>query len=219
MSAAELQVGGSLTATSDYVFRGISQNRGDPALQGDVHLQSSRGWTVGLWASQVSLLRDSHSAELDAYASWRWPLAQQFGLEAGAVYYAYPDDPRPAPYDYLELMARLTWQDLLTLGVAVAPEVNLFRFGYGLVRDQLTMTTELTAQGAIGRGWSVNAGIGYYDAPDLDMSYAYGSAGLALDWKQLRAELSYIEVQDASDRPYLSGLAGGPWVATLSWRF
>ena len=40
-------VGGHLTATTDYVLRGMSQTRGAPALQADLNFAHTSGWFAG----------------------------------------------------------------------------------------------------------------------------------------------------------------------------
>ncbi|MBP7158350.1 MAG: TorF family putative porin, partial [Thermomonas sp.] len=46
-------VAGSVVATSDYVWRGVSQTQGNPALRLDVSVTHASGFYAGAWASNV----------------------------------------------------------------------------------------------------------------------------------------------------------------------
>ena len=52
MSAQALELGGSVSLGSNYIFRGISQNAGDAAVSGEVHAVHN-GFFAQVWASQV----------------------------------------------------------------------------------------------------------------------------------------------------------------------
>src|SRR5882672_11497447 len=90
--------GGLIGVTSDYVLRGVSQSDGDPAAQGEVHLGFARGWSTGLWASQIRLLPGHTTAEIDLYLQWHATLSDSFDMSATATHYSYPGDPRPIGY-------------------------------------------------------------------------------------------------------------------------
>lgn len=52
MSAQALELGGSVSLGSNYIFRGASQNAGNPAASGEVRL-THNGFLASVWASQV----------------------------------------------------------------------------------------------------------------------------------------------------------------------
>jgi uncharacterized protein (TIGR02001 family) len=219
-SSAQLRLGGSVALTSDYVYRGISQTRNEAALQADLHASVGDSWLVGLWASQVRLLPSSRTTELNYYAQWRRPVGSQFSAAVGAVYYAFPADPRSVPYDYGELTAELTWRDRVTLTVDWVPKVTLFSFGYGRAFDRETRSVELTANQRLPLRLELQGGVGYFEAVGLPNSaYLYGSMGVSRAFGRWRVDLSYYAAQDATRRIYIPGRAGGPWAATLSRYF
>lgn len=43
----------NVALTSDYIFRGISQTQGDPAIQGGLDVAHESGLYIGTWASNV----------------------------------------------------------------------------------------------------------------------------------------------------------------------
>jgi len=80
---------------SEYIFRGISQTAGKPALQGGADYGHESGFYAGTWASNVSWLQDFNaytrsSLEWDFYGGYKWSFANDFGLDVGTIYYYYP---------------------------------------------------------------------------------------------------------------------------------
>ena len=84
------QVTGNVALVSDYLFRGISQTWGDPALQGGVDVTDGR-WHVGAWASNVS--RNSYpggGAELDLFGDVGLFRQGDWSARFGLYGYLYP---------------------------------------------------------------------------------------------------------------------------------
>ena len=98
--AAHAGAGGSVALTSDYVFRGISQNNQEPALQAGLEYAADSGFYAGTWGSNVSWLSDltafgipvSNSLELDVYGGYRGKFSDKVAYDVGALYYWYPGD-------------------------------------------------------------------------------------------------------------------------------
>ena len=53
VAAADTIWSGSIGITSDYIQQGLSQTRGEPALQGGLRAQIDEHWTVGAWGSSI----------------------------------------------------------------------------------------------------------------------------------------------------------------------
>lgn len=86
---------GSLTLTSDYVFRGYTQTNKKPALQGGIEFEAESGFYAGAWGSSISWLSDadpdvSSQLELDGYIGYRNQLSDTISFDVGALYYGYP---------------------------------------------------------------------------------------------------------------------------------
>src|SRR5690606_312735 len=75
--------GGSLAALSDYASRGLSQTRGDPAVQVGAYRQLGAGWSLGAGASSVDL-GDWIDAkyELTASLTHTWTLGERWSAYA-----------------------------------------------------------------------------------------------------------------------------------------
>jgi uncharacterized protein (TIGR02001 family) len=219
-SAVDAAPGGLLGVTSDYVLRGVSQSDGEPAVQGEAHYAFARGWSMGLWASQVRLLPGHVTSELDAFLQWRAALSESFDLGATATHYSYPGDPRPISYDYDELGLSLSWRDQLYLAASWTPSLNLYSYSDGLARNHGVLTYEVSLHRSLRSHLDLSAGVGYYDPPGLEYAaYGYGNAQLAWHYGHWRADLAWIWVQNASHRQYTSGPAGGPLAASIAWSF
>lgn len=97
---AQAGVGGSVTLTSDYLFRGVSQNNQEPALQAGLEYAADSGFYIGTWGSNVSWLSDltafgvpvSNSLELDVYGGYRGTFSEKVAYDVGVLYYWYPGD-------------------------------------------------------------------------------------------------------------------------------
>ena len=221
VAAGAANIAGSIGASSDYVLRGISQNRGEVALQGDLHLLFAPGWSFGFWGSQVQLQPHKHSVELDSYLQWTRPLGSDFNLALSATHYAYPHDPRPIDYAYNEFAAALSWRDQLYATVGYAPAVNLFTtYGFVVERSKRVYTFELSAHRSLRAHLDALLGVGFYGPRDIDYaSYTYGSASLVWHYAKWQADLSWIAVQNIDHRWYTQGRAGGPLTLSVSRSF
>jgi uncharacterized protein (TIGR02001 family) len=91
--APEFTITYNIGATSDYRFRGISQNDFDPAIQGGVDIAHSSGLYIGTWGSNVSHWAagpyTSTKLEIDLYGGYKTEVAG-VGVDVGAIAYMYP---------------------------------------------------------------------------------------------------------------------------------
>jgi uncharacterized protein (TIGR02001 family) len=78
---------------SDYRYRGISQSRLDPALQGGIDFAHKSGFYLGTWASTIKWIKDAGatkgSVELDLYGGYKGEIAKDFGYDVGYLRYEY----------------------------------------------------------------------------------------------------------------------------------
>ncbi len=84
----------NVALVSNYLYRGISQTGGKPALQGGFDYAHASGFYAGLWGSNVSWLAglgaSSASLELDTYAGFKGGFAEDFSYDVGYLRYNYP---------------------------------------------------------------------------------------------------------------------------------
>ena len=86
-AAPAFTTSGNLAFTSDYVWRGDSQNNKNFAVQGGFDASHSSGLSAGIWASNVSNeLYAGASLEVDVYANYGFKLG---AIDASVGYIAY----------------------------------------------------------------------------------------------------------------------------------
>ena len=91
---------------NNYLYRGITQTRGEPAVQGGLDYAHKNGVYVGAWASSIKWIEDntfttannatrgtwpstSGTTELNFYGGYRFDLAPGMGMDVGALRYEY----------------------------------------------------------------------------------------------------------------------------------
>ena len=117
-AAAQLPDGGitiygEAKAVSDYRYRGISRSDEDPALQASVTVQGDSGLYAGAWGSTLGGIDDVTTGdigdvELDVYAGYGTNLGLGTSVDAGVLYYYFPDG--EGETDYFEPYASVSQQ-------------------------------------------------------------------------------------------------------------
>ena len=106
------QFSGTATVVSDYIFRGLTQTWGRPALQGSVDYAHASGVWASLWASTVSKkIVAGSNAEVDLALGYKGTAGEGWSHGAGLITVYYPGGnwnkmtwgPRPdQKYDFTE---------------------------------------------------------------------------------------------------------------------
>ncbi len=106
---AQADVTGTVTAVSDYDFRGVSQTDEDPALQGSIDWEHASGWYASVWGSNVDFGPGYRSnVEVDGTVGYAKEAEGGLGWDVGLVYYSYwPDDDK---INYPEMFAGVSYQ-------------------------------------------------------------------------------------------------------------
>ena len=95
-SFADVSLSGNIALTSDYIWRGMTQNAGDPSVSGGFDLEDDSGFYLGVWAANVSADDDdtvagSGSMELDGYLGYSGSFNDDAGYDIGYIAYTYPN--------------------------------------------------------------------------------------------------------------------------------
>ena len=108
---------GNVTLASEYLYRGIAQTRGKPAIQGGFDYAHASGFYVGTWGSNISWLSDlglytRSSLELDVYGGYKGSFGGDFGYDVGGIYYYYPGKKlsKTNSADTFEIYGALSWK-------------------------------------------------------------------------------------------------------------
>ena len=122
--AAKSHWSGSVSLTSDYRFRGVSQTDRNPAVQGEFQYNGSQGIYAGIWASNVDFV--GASSEVDLFVGYNYSLGEDLQIGAEFIYYNYPSADS-SEFNYFEVIGSASYQieDIgLSLEVAYGPDVS-----------------------------------------------------------------------------------------------
>ncbi len=86
VAAPALTQSANLALTSNYVWRGVSQNSNSIAVQGGFDIAHTSGLSAGVWASSLS-----SGTEVDLYANYGFKVAS-VDLSVGYIAYTYQSD-------------------------------------------------------------------------------------------------------------------------------
>ena len=87
----------NIGAVSDYRYRGISQTRLKPAVQGGADFSHKSGIYLGAWASNIKWIKDNSSTgypvegpiEIDLYGGYKFDAGAGITMDLGALRYQY----------------------------------------------------------------------------------------------------------------------------------
>jgi hypothetical protein len=141
-AAAPSPVTSNVTLATDYIFRGVSQTMGNPAVQGGFDYAHSSGLYVGTWASNVSGIQYTNAnMEWDFYGGYAGKINDNFSYNVGGIYVLYPDGVTgPAPnkkWNTAELYGGITWK-----WINVKASYSLTNW-YGIGKDGGFIPTEI----------------------------------------------------------------------------
>jgi len=95
--ASDWSLGGNVSLTSDYVFRGYTQTDAGPAIQGGLDVKHSSGFFASVWASNVEsdpdepVNYDGANVEIDVYFGWKGKITDSgLDLTVRAYRFMYP---------------------------------------------------------------------------------------------------------------------------------
>ncbi|MDO8701469.1 MAG: TorF family putative porin [Undibacterium sp.] len=90
------EVSFNIAGVSDYRYRGISQSRLKPALQGGAdYVNNPSGFYAGTWLSSIKWTKDaggSGDVEVDLYAGKRGEIVKDVSYDVGVLAYVYPSN-------------------------------------------------------------------------------------------------------------------------------
>jgi len=180
-AASAIELSGNVALTSDYVWRGVSQTDGGPAIQGGFDADLGNGLYAGVWASNVDF-GDDTSVEVDVYGGW----AGEFngvGVDVGYIHYHFPQE----GYQL----------DELYLGLSFGPASITYSYDLGLAEDEIGDYTDFGLDLGEYNGVAFAAHAGYYDLDSgddyWDFKLGASTSIFGADW-----ELAYTDT-DASD--------------------
>jgi uncharacterized protein (TIGR02001 family) len=105
------EVSFNAAVTTDYRYRGISQSRLKPALQGGAdYVNNPSGFYLGTWLSTIHWVKDAGgdgNIEWDIYGGKKGEIAPGISYDVGGLYYFYPSNKLSPSANTFELYGQL----------------------------------------------------------------------------------------------------------------
>jgi uncharacterized protein (TIGR02001 family) len=197
--------------TSDYRYRGMSQTRLQPALQGGAdYTNNPTGLYAGTWLSTIKWTKDaggSGNVEWDVYAGKRGQLGTEVSYDVGVLGYVYPanglkDVPGFAEANTAEIYAQLGY------GPACAKYSSSLTNLFGFTDSRHSGYLDLGANIDLGGNWTLNLHAGRQDVRHNDpSSYTDYKLGITKDLGIATVALAFVGT-NASDVAYASPANG-----------
>ncbi|MEW5965792.1 MAG: TorF family putative porin [Pseudomonadota bacterium] len=185
---------------SNYVFRGISQTGGDPAIQGGLDYSHASGFYLGTWASNVGWIEDfqrygSGSMEIDVYGGFRGDIGKTgLTFDVGAIQYMYPGErystittATAVKADTSEIYAALGWK-WFTVKYSYYVSDEVFGFANADGSDYLAISASVPVGETgltLGASWGTfsfeNNAAQDYDDWKISAAFDMGKAGKLFD--------------------------------------
>jgi uncharacterized protein (TIGR02001 family) len=187
------ELSGTVTATSDYDFRGVTQSSGEPALQASIDWAADSGLYLGAWASNVDFgPGDPADVEVDVYAGFAGGVEDGLGYDVGAVYYTYPG---ASDYDYPEVYAGLSYGMF---------EAKIWYSWDGFATGESSLYYEGNASLPLPNDFGLAMHVGYSDGNMFDklegfQSYFDYSIGITKSLGHFDLELKWVDGSDWKD--------------------
>ncbi len=193
---------GNFTLASEYLYRGIAQTRGKPALQGGVDYAHSSGLYAGVWGSNISWINDgipgaSASLELDVYGGYKGSLSGDLGYDVGVLTYNYPGSGKTLAawqelkQDTTEIYGAVNWKWLSVkyshstsalFGWAKKTPGQAFTLANLSEKTKGSGYLELNATYDLGNGWNLIGHAGHQKVKgNSDASYSDVKVGVTKD--------------------------------------
>jgi len=201
----------TITGTTDYDFRGVTQTAQDPAIQGSLDFSADNGLYAGIWASNIDWGSGDPNVEIDYYGGWAG--GEDITWDLGVAYYTYLG---ASSSNYAEYYAGLGWK---YFGVKVwyasdyaGLEGKNERYFEGNFEYPLPYNFGLTAHMGYTNGSAIKPSFlgpevdpedvssyctyqgSYYK--DCQSSYMDWSVGVTYTWKHIDMSLRWVDGSD-----------------------
>lgn len=205
------EVSFNAAVVSDYRYRGISQTRLKPAVQGGVDFTDNKnGWYAGAWASTIKWTGDAGGdgeVELDLYGGKRGQLTEALSYDVGVLGYIYPSNQLDQVAGFVDANTAEVYAQLgygpayLKYSVALS---NLFGFVDSKRSGYLDFGLNLDA----GDGYTVNLHAGHQQVRHNGQAdYSDWKVGVSKDFGVVTGALALLGT-NASKSAYASPANG-----------
>jgi uncharacterized protein (TIGR02001 family) len=153
-------------AVNDYRYRGISQSRLDPALQGGADYAHKSGAYIGFWGSSIKWIKDTKvgvnsgkaGTEVDIYGGYKFTVGD-IGYDVGFLRYEYSGNDLQKVVGYANANTNELY-GAVTLGVVTAKYSRSTGNLFGNVGSKGSTYLDLTATYDLGDGYTLAPHLG-----------------------------------------------------------
>ncbi|MFZ4542249.1 MAG: TorF family putative porin [Rickettsiales bacterium] len=184
---------GAASVTSDYAYRGVTQNDEHVTPQLGVELAHDSGIYASIWGSPVDFNDgDEARTEIDLSLGYRVDLNEKWSADARYTYYAYPGAAASLDYDYSEISFAAAYDfGHAKLGGFFGYSPNFFADSgeaeYIQAKLDVPLPYEFSLHAYLGKQYvDDNAAFGYPDTVDWNIGAGY-------TYNQIGLDLSYID--------------------------
>ena len=202
------EVSMNIGATSNYVWRGVTQTDDKAAISGGLDWSSDSGLYAGTWVSNVDFGGpDTSPYELDLYGGYAGE-AGDFGYDAGLIYYTYENDDDA---NFLELGLSGSWKFLSAgLNYTLSSDVDDTAGAEQFIEGDLYYFAGLSFD--LPEDFGVGFTIGHYSFEDdgvggADLNYTHYQADLsksAGDFGDVTLSLSDTDIDNDDMKVFVS---------------
>ncbi len=195
------------SVVSDYRYRGISQSRLKPAVQGGVDYAGPNGLYVGFWASTIKWVQDfggDASVETNLFGGKKGELAKDVAYDVGVLHYYYPSNKLRPNADTTELYGALT------VGPVTAKYSHAVTNTFGNPDSKGSYYLDLNANFDLGNGLTLTPHVGYQKIAgplSKDASYTDYSLSLSKAFGAVTPSITVVGT-DADKNFYVPGPQG-----------
>lgn len=195
----------NIGAVTEYRYRGISQTRLKPALQGGIDYADPSGFYIGTWASTIKWIKDAGGdaqVEIDLYGGYKTEISKGLTLDVGLLQYYYPSNKLNPSANTLEVYGALSF------GPVTAKYSQSTTNLFGFADSKNSGYFDVTANFDLGDGMTLSPHVGHQTVKrNSAASYTDYSLTLAKDFSGLVLSGAIIGT-DASKTAYASPVNG-----------
>ena len=201
-------------AVSEYRYRGISQSRLKPALQGGIDYADPSGFYVGTWASTIKWIKDipggDAQVEIDLYGGYKTEIAKGLTLDVGGLYYLYPSNNLKNVAGFANANTFEVY-GALTFGPVTAKYSHSTTHLFGNVDSKNSGYFDVTANFDLGDGMTLSPRVGHQTVKNLAVaSYTDYAVTLSKDFSGLVLSGSVIGTD--ADKTFYASPANGKFL-------
>ncbi|MGI9206144.1 MAG: TorF family putative porin [Woeseiaceae bacterium] len=214
---SSFRLGGSATVTSDYIFRGVSQTLGRPALQASVDFDHDSGFYAYVWGTNVDFYPDVETddgarTEIDFAAGYVAEIGDRWSIDTMFVRYVFPGTRSDFNYDYNEVLSTLRFDDRFGVTVAYAGDVDGTATASWFYKADAGFELPATV--------ALDVSYGYFDlAPAYGTGYTFVSAALTREFGEAAATLAFYSAFNGSEQIFFEQAEGSRLVFSIDLIF